>query len=186
MKKLAHKFSLKAKQLLQLLKEPGAFATKEGKREAFILFFPRVVDNIEIKGKNLVDDMALFPPLEQGVTSLFTQLDYEIIARRVGKAHLFNPLKFDSTKYNLDLKIHEERFILRMIVQLAGKEDGQNLVECKFGSARDSLEEFDIPADWLKGLPLTGFFSASYNCDEKDQKVPLRKKLWTTYWKWDA
>jgi len=178
--------SLKAKQVLQLLNEPGTFATKEGKREAFMVFFPRIVDNIEVKGKNLADDTALFPPLEPGVQSLFTQLDYEIIARRVGKAHFFNPLKCDSTKYNLDLKIHEERFIVRMIVLLSAKEDGQNLVECKFGSARDCATEFDIPAEWLKSVPLTGFFSATYQCEEKDQKIPFRKKLWATFWKWDA
>jgi len=130
--------------------------------------------------------MALFPPLEPGVSSVFTQMDYEIIARRVGKAHFFNPLKCDSTKYNLDLKIHEERFILRMIVLLSAKEDGQNLVECKFGSSRDNAAEFDIPAEWLKGVPLTGFFSATYLCEEKDQKVPFRKKLFTTFWKWEA
>jgi hypothetical protein len=126
------------------------------------------------------------PPAPAG-PAVFNQFDYDVCARKIGKLSLFNPMKCDDTKYVADLTIHEERFIVKLIVMMADKEEGDNLIDCRFGSGENNMNPgFEIPMSWKVFIPLTGHFSTTYVCNEKDIKVPFRRKLWNQYFKFEG
>ncbi|CAD7948577.1 unnamed protein product [Amoebophrya sp. A25] len=85
--------------------------------------------------------------------------------------------------FELDLGIHEEWVVARIIISLASMEDGDNLINPHWTGARQStIGGFHVPITWIEELPEFGIFTCQYVHEEPSYVDPeARKELIAKY-----
>lgn len=88
-----------------------------------------------------------------GIGSAYMQCNDKTVDRYLS---LFNPLRPDGP-HVLDLSIREEHVVASMLIRMALKEPGENVVDEKFNN-----ERYETPSSWLEDLPTQGIWSLTY------------------------
>lgn len=140
------------------------------REEAFVTFYLRIIDMHNSK---------------QFLVRFEKQEELSRLRSRLGYVAAFPFIQPENTKFVLNLKYHDQRLCVSMIVDLALHE--------KYGNIRDySLTNEDgttdpmtmgVPRSWadLAKLPSSGVFRCRYVCSPEDRQVEFRKKLAQTY-----
>ncbi|CAE7728952.1 Vti1b [Symbiodinium sp. CCMP2456] len=140
------------------------------REEAFVTFYLRIIDMHNSK---------------QFLVRFEKQEELSRLRTRLGYCAAFPFIQPENTKFVLNLKYHDQRLCVSMIVDLALRE--------KYGNIRDySLTNEDgttdpmtmgVPRSWadLAKLPSSGIFRCRYVCSPEDRQVEFRKKLAQTY-----
>mmetsp|Transcript_12683 Transcript_12683/g.44722 ORF Transcript_12683/g.44722 Transcript_12683/m.44722 type:complete len:738 (-) Transcript_12683:72-2285(-) len=107
------------------------------------------------------------------------------LVHRLGWLNVANPVKPDVRGgYGLDLRYHDHRALVKVLVRLAAKEPGRNWqhVEFRYRDGQGS-PGWTLPANWDLNDPgprMNGFLLLTYSCEPKDgcaANFEVRNKL---------
>lgn len=148
----------------------GYFKETSHREEAFVTFFPRVVDMHNSK---------------QFTVRFDSQDELQRLRGRLGFVTSFPFLQPENTTFVLNLKYNDQRLCCSMLVDLALHEKFGNLRESHMVS-EDGVADpmtMGVPRGWadFAKVPSTGTFSCKYVCAPEDRQVDFRKKLSQTY-----
>eukprot|EP00435_Cladocopium_sp_Y103_P051044 s472_g15.t1 len=148
----------------------GYFKETAHREEAFVTFFPRVVDMHNSK---------------QFTVRFDSQEELQRLRGRLGFVTFFPFLQPENTTFVLNLKYNDQRLCCAMLVDLALREKFGNLREYSMVS-EDGVADallMGVPRGWadFAKLPSSGTFRCKYVCAPEDRQVDLRKKLAQTY-----
>jgi len=116
------------------------FDTSEDQREAFVILWPRLVDEEN----------------SHEMLSHFSDSDNQILRYRLGHLSLFNPISPDGN-YDLDLAVHEQAAVAKLLLLLSVREPGRNLENESYNG-----KPLEIPKEWLTEPPTEGMLKLRY------------------------
>jgi len=146
-------FYLEATQMAEMF---NVFPSAEYRADAFVLLWPRLVDE---ENSNIV--LQFFDPAEN-----------QKLRQRLGHLALFNPIRPDGP-YKLDLADHEQASVAKLLLLLSIREPGQNILKEHYNG-----ESFEIPKQWLTDLPTEGVLKLEYFTESEENAVmDLRRSL---------
>lgn len=124
----------------------------------FCFLFERVVDkhNIDL------------------VIRVLDPFEVACIKCRIGILSIFNPMRPEGS-INLNVMLHEDRLVTKMLVILATEEPGDNMKKSQFGWQRDvgrdgdkAIPGWELTQNWMANdtMPRNGFFACDYYSGE--------------------
>lgn len=153
LRKISLTFYVEVPQMKRLF---TVFDTSEDQREAFVILWPRLVD--EENSHEMLDH--------------FSDSDNQILRYRLGHLSLFNPISPDG-KYDLDLAIHEQAAVAKLLLLLSVREPGRNLENESYNG-----KPIEIPKEWLTDPPTAGILKLRYITDNPaTAMMDLRRSL---------
>jgi hypothetical protein len=141
--------------------------------DLFCFLFERIVDKHNV---DLV--LRILDPFEVGC-----------VICRIGMLSLFNPMRPEGS-INLNVILHVDRLVAKMLVILATEEPGDNMKKSQFGWQRDvgrdgdkAIPGWELTQSWMANdtMPRNGFFAVDYYSGEGKclnkcaPNIPLRK-----------
>lgn len=146
------------------------FQESEFREEAFVTFFPRVVDMHNSK---------------QFTVRFDRQEELQRLRNRLGFVTSFPFLQPENTRYVLNLKYNDQRLCCALLVDLAIKEKFGNIREYSYITEEGLVDPLTmgVPRSWgdPAKTPSSGTFTCKYVCAPEDRQVDFRKKLAQTY-----
>lgn len=165
-----HRFHVNAIQLRGVMAALPRARTKE----VYVTLFPRCLDF-----------GAPLNHIVHGVLAdrdLLSAEDVFEITRRLGIANTFDALNIHRHPYNrfqFDLSLQDDRICVWLLMQMAKREEGENLKECKWTglSERCDTAYWTIPGTWFQELQTEGVLTLSYVCQEQHVRNQRRAEL---------
>lgn len=123
---------------------------------------------------------------------LFSKRDARTIWSRLGRLNTFdiynccqrNPSNGGNT-VTLNVQIWEENQLCRVLVLLAAKEEGENMLDTRYSEASWATGDFIIPATWLQQVPFQGVVSLRYVSEKEEYMLhEFRRGLGVEYLNW--
>jgi len=102
------------------------------------------------------------------------------IMQRMGHLVLFNPMSPDGV-YRLDFGIREDSIIAQILVQLARKEPGENVLDEAYNGSSQCT-----PSSWETSPPASGIWELRYVTPPGCALIDLRKSLATHLLGWEG
>jgi len=146
-------FYLDCAQMQQIF---ASFDEKADQIEAFVILWPRLVDEEN----------------SHEMLKHFSNESAQILRNRLGHLALFNPMQPDG-KYELDLAVHDQAAVAKLLLLLSVRESGRNLQHETFNGHR-----LEIPKEWLAELPKDGLLNMHYVTERPEFALAdLRRSL---------
>lgn len=167
LRNISHNIFITSMHMRQMV---GYFKDAEIRREAFVMFYLRVVDMHNQK------QFRVRFAAEQELLEL---------RNRLGYAAFFPFLQPENAKFSLNLAFHDQRLCTNILVSLSLKEKQGNIREYQFIHPDGTVDSMTmgVPRGWAEyeKTPTLGTFECRYVCSPEDRNVPFRFHLAEIY-----